>query len=40
MHFTSDNGSQNMLVYQPTIQLKKTRTLIMLMARNQRGYKL
>ena len=39
--FFGDDGSQNMFVYQPTLdtlELKKTKGLIMFLAGNQRGY--
>ena len=43
MCFTSDDESQNMFVYQPTLdalELKRTKILVMLLIGNQRGYEL
>ena len=41
MYFTSDDGSQNIFVYQLTLDLleiKKIKALIMFLVGNQRGY--
>ena len=41
MYFTSNDGSQNTFVYQPTLdmlELKKTKVLIMLLVKNQMEY--
>ena len=40
IYFTSNDGSQNTFVYQPldTLELKKTKILIMFLAGNQREY--
>ena len=40
-HFTRNDGSQNMFVYQPTLdtlELKKTKVLIMFLAENQKEF--
>ena len=41
IYFTSNNGSQNMFVYQPTLdalELKKTKVLVMFLVGNQKKY--
>ena len=41
IYFTSNDGSQNMFVYQPTcnvLELKRTKLVIMFVVRNQREY--
>ena len=41
MYFTSNDGSQNVFIYQPTLdmlELKKTKVLIMLLVKNQMEY--
>ena len=40
-HFTRNDGSQNMFVYQPTLdtlELKKTKVLIMFLVENQKEF--